>query len=58
MGKFGVSVFTQEKKGHNGDAKEAVAFALLAYYTLMGIPNNLCSATGAKYPAVLGKISF
>jgi len=58
MSAYGVSVFTQEQKGQNSDAKEAVAFALLAYYTLKGLPNNLQSATGAKYPAVMGKISF
>lgn len=58
MAKYGVKVFTQEQKGQNSDAKEAVAFALLAYYTLAGLPSNLPSATGAKYPAILGKISL
>jgi len=58
MEKHGVKVYTQEEKGQNSDAKEAVAFALLAYYTLKGLPNNLQSATGAKHPAVMGKISF
>lgn len=58
MKRYGVEVFTQEQKGQNSDAKEAVAFALLAYYTLKGLPNNLQSATGAKFPAVMGKISF
>lgn len=38
------------------DAKEAVAFALLAYETLHGRPSNVPSATGASGPAVLGKI--
>lgn len=58
MAKYGVKVYTQEDKGENSDAKEAVAFALLAYYTTHRLPNNLPSATGAKYPAVLGKISY
>lgn len=58
MAPYGVEVYTQEQKGQNSDAKEAVAFALLAYYTLKGLPNNLQSATGAKHPAVMGKISF
>ncbi len=58
MGNYGVSVFTQEEKGGNSDAKEAVAFALLAYYTMGGKPNNLMSATGAKHPAIMGKISL
>ncbi len=56
--RYGVKVYTQEDKGQSSDAKEAVAFALLAYYTLAGLPSNLPSATGAKYPAILGKISM
>jgi len=39
-------------------AKEAVAFALLAYETWHRRPSNVLSATGAKRAAVLGKISF
>ncbi len=38
------------------DAKEALAFALLAYETLRGRPGNVCGATGAKKSVVLGKI--
>ena len=38
------------------DAKEAVSFALLARHTLLNLPNNLPSATGASHPVVLGKI--
>lgn len=37
-------------------AVEAMAFALLAYETVLGIPNNFPSATGAEEKAVLGKI--
>ena len=40
------------------DAKEAVAFALLAYETLNGRPSNVPAATGAIGSAVLGKVSF
>lgn len=58
MSAYGVEVYTQEDKGQSSDAKEAVAFALLAYYTMAGLPSNLPTATGAKYPAVLGKISL
>jgi anhydro-N-acetylmuramic acid kinase len=39
-------------------AKEAVAFALLAYETWHRRPSNVPSATGAKHPVVLGKISY
>lgn len=39
-------------------AKEAVAFALLAYETWHHRPSNIPSATGAKRDAVLGKISY
>jgi len=38
-------------------AKEAVAFALLAYQTWNQLPGNVPSATGAKRAVVLGKIS-
>lgn len=58
LSRFDVRVFTQEAKGQNSDAKEAVAFALLAYYTLAGLPSNLPAATGAKSAAILGKISL
>jgi len=40
------------------DAKEAVAFALLAIETLARRPGNVPSATGASRPAILGKIAY
>jgi anhydro-N-acetylmuramic acid kinase len=39
------------------DAKEAVAFAVLADRTLAGLPGNVPGATGAERPVVLGKVS-
>lgn len=41
----------------DGDAKEAVAFALLGHLTLHGQPGNVPAATGATGPRVLGTIS-
>lgn len=38
------------------DVKEAVSFAILAWAAVKGIPANVPSATGAKRPAILGKI--
>jgi anhydro-N-acetylmuramic acid kinase len=43
--------------GMDPDAKEAIAFAVLADRTLQGLPGNVPAATGASFAAVLGKIS-
>lgn len=42
--------------GIDGDAKEALAFALLADATIQGVAANVPKATGAKRPTLLGKI--
>jgi len=42
----------------NGDAKEAICFAVLANETIAGFPTNLPSVTGAKTPTILGSIYF
>jgi len=39
----------------DGEAKEAVAFALLGYLHLLGQPGNLPSVTGARGPRILGQ---
>jgi anhydro-N-acetylmuramic acid kinase len=54
----GCRVRTGDEAGINGDAKEAVAFAVLANETIHGHENNAPSATGASHPVILGKISF
>jgi anhydro-N-acetylmuramic acid kinase len=54
----GVEVLTQEDLGMNSDAKEAVAFAVLADHTLLELPNNLPRVTGATRPVIMGKISY
>ncbi|MFN4149743.1 MAG: N-acetylmuramic acid 6-phosphate etherase, partial [Candidatus Sericytochromatia bacterium] len=51
-----VEISNIEKYGILSDAKEAVAFALLAYCTIFGLPNNLKEATGALESLVMGKI--
>jgi anhydro-N-acetylmuramic acid kinase len=39
------------------DAKEAVAFALIGWATLHGLPGNVPSCTGASGPRVLGRLT-
>lgn len=48
---------THEDYNISNNYKEVMAFALLAYCTYYGIPNNLPSCTGADKRVVLGKIS-
>jgi anhydro-N-acetylmuramic acid kinase len=52
-----VKVRTTADLGIDPDAKEAIAFAILAYEFVNGRPGNLPSATGARRAAVLGKDS-
>jgi len=54
----GLEVKTIDEYGIPSEAKEAVAFAVLAYQTWHRLPASIPSATGASYPAVLGKISY
>jgi anhydro-N-acetylmuramic acid kinase len=55
---LGMSLHFSDEFGIPAEAKEAVAFALLAHETWHRRPSNMPSATGAKRPAILGKISY
>ncbi len=53
----GVTVATSRDFGIDPDAKEAIAFALLAYATWGGRPSNVPSATGARRSVLLGSVT-
>jgi anhydro-N-acetylmuramic acid kinase len=53
-----IEVLPSGRLGVPEDAKEAFAFALIAYETFHQRPANLPSATGARGSAILGKISY
>jgi anhydro-N-acetylmuramic acid kinase len=55
---LGLRLRFSDEFGLPSEAKEAVAFALLAYETWHRRPSNMPAATGAKRAAVLGKISY
>ncbi len=55
---LGLKVRSSDEFGLPSEAKEAAAFALLAHETWNHRPSNVPSATGAKRPAILGKISY
>jgi anhydro-N-acetylmuramic acid kinase len=56
--RLGLNLRSSDEFGIPSSAKEAVAFAVMAYETWNRRPSNVPSATGAKRAVVLGKISF
>jgi anhydro-N-acetylmuramic acid kinase len=52
----GIEVTPSTKFGVPIEAKEAFAFAVLAYQSYLGRPANLPAATGARRAVVLGKL--
>jgi anhydro-N-acetylmuramic acid kinase len=55
---LGIALHFSDEFGIPAEAKEAVAFALLAHETWHRRPSNVPSATGAQRAAILGKISY
>ncbi len=54
----GVEIIPSDRLGVPTEAKEAFAFAVLAYEAYHGRTNNLPSATGARHPVVMGKLHY
>jgi len=54
----GLKLRVSDELGLPAAAKEAAAFALLAHETWRHRPSNVPAATGARRPAILGKISY
>lgn len=58
LGPLGCELTTTERFGMPAEAKEAAAFALLAWATWNRLPGNVPAATGATRLAILGQIAF
>jgi len=55
---LGCELAASEDFGLPVEAKEAAAFALLAWQTWHRLPGNVAAATGARRLVILGQISY
>jgi anhydro-N-acetylmuramic acid kinase len=55
---LGCEVAASEEFGLPAEAKEAAAFALLAWQSWHHLPGNVPNATGAARPAILGQVTY
>jgi anhydro-N-acetylmuramic acid kinase len=55
---LGCELAASEQFGLPAEAKEAAAFALLAWQTWHHLPGNVPKATGAARPAILGQVTY
>jgi anhydro-N-acetylmuramic acid kinase len=58
LAQLGCTVDTSDDSGIPAEAKEAVAFALLAWQTWHRRAGNMPSATGAAHPVILGSVTY
>jgi len=58
LGPLGCELAASEQFGLPAEAKEAAAFALLAWQTWHHLPGNVPKATGAARPAILGQVTY
>jgi anhydro-N-acetylmuramic acid kinase len=56
--RLGCELAASEDFGLPVEAKEATAFALLAWQTWHHLPSNMPAATGATRPAILGQVTY
>jgi anhydro-N-acetylmuramic acid kinase len=55
---LGCKLAASEEFGLPAEAKEAAAFALLAWQTWHRLPGNVPAATGARRPVILGQVTY
>ena len=55
---LGCELVASEEFGLPAEAKEAAAFALLAWQTWHHLPGNVPAATGAARPVILGQVTY